>query len=138
MEEIKLEGLKIIVHGREQPDIYDYYDGNWISVTASYSRSLTYVEASTSIHLPEIKSWVDQLEILYRTLQGEALLDCMEPELNISIKSEKLGSLQMDLSITPDHMFERHHFISTIDQSYLPDLIQSCKNVLNCYPIRGV
>ena len=32
--DLKLEGLQIWVHGRQFPDLHDYWDGNWLRVTA--------------------------------------------------------------------------------------------------------
>jgi len=34
MPDLKLEGLQIWIHGRQFPDAADYWDGNWLRVTA--------------------------------------------------------------------------------------------------------
>lgn len=47
------------------------------------------------------------------------------------------GHITMEVSITPDHMSQRHWFQFEIDQSYLPPLVKQCQSILEAYPIKG-
>jgi len=136
--DLKLEGLQIWVHGRQFPDLDDYWDGNWLRVTAHCGGSGASVVASGSfIHLPELVSWRSGVEALLKNLSGEATLACMEPTLSVSLKAKSLGHIEMEVEITPDNMMQRHWFKFEIDQTYLTPLINQCQWILDEYPIRG-
>ena len=103
--DLKLEGLQIWIHGRQFPDAADYWDGNWLLVTAHCSGNDASVFATGSIiHLSELHRWLVESEELLMSLIGEAKLACMEPAHWVTLKSGSLGHITMDVSITPDHM----------------------------------
>lgn len=77
------------------------------------------------------------MEQLHQTLQGEAQLPCMEPELHITMTARTLGKIELEVRITPNNMTQNHHFKFEIDQSYLPDAIAGCKQVLEEYPLKS-
>jgi hypothetical protein len=136
--DLKLEGLQIWVHGRQFPDLHDYWDGNWLRVTAHCGGNGASVFATGSIiHLPELDRWRSEAEVLLKDLNGEAKLACIEPELSVNLKSTSLGHITMEVSITPDHMIQRHWFKFDIDQTYLTPLIRECQSILERHPIRG-
>ena len=85
--QIRLAGLQIWVHSRQFPESDDYWDGNWINVTAHCGAKGADVWTSGSIiHLPEIKRWADACEKMHATLSGEANLECMEPWLLVELR----------------------------------------------------
>jgi len=134
---LKLEGLQIWVHGRQFPDAHDYWDGNWLRVTAHCGGSGASVFVTGSfIHLGELDRWLIEAQTLQRDLNGEAKLACIEPELSVSLKCI-LGQIAMEVQITPDHMTQRHSFQFGIDQTYLIPLIDQCQSILDEYPIRN-
>jgi hypothetical protein len=51
--DLKLEGLQIWVHGRQFPDLHDYWDGNWLRVTAHCGGSGASVFTTGSIARPD-------------------------------------------------------------------------------------
>jgi hypothetical protein len=136
--DLKLEGLQIWVHGRQFSDSNDYWDGNWLRVTAHCGGNGASVFATGSIiHLSELDRWLVGTEELLKNLTGEAKLACMEPALSATLKSGSLGHITMEVSITPDHMTQSHRFQFQIDQSYLPPFVKQCQSILKAYPIRG-
>jgi hypothetical protein len=136
--DLKLEGLQIWVHGRQFPALHDYWDGNWLQVTAHCGGNGASVFATGPIiHLPELDLWRRQAEELLKSLNGEAKLTCMEPNLSVELKSTSLGHITMEVSITPNSVIQRHWFQFDIDQSYLPSLIRQCQSILEAHPIRG-
>ena len=135
--DIKISGLEIWVHRRQFPDCNDYWDGNWINITAKCEAKNSCVWVSGSIiHLPELKNLLETTEKLYQTLKGKAELSCMEPELSMRIDANNLGRMEMTVNITPDHLMQSHEYIFEIDQSYLPTLISECKKVLQLFEIK--
>jgi hypothetical protein len=136
--DLKLEGLQIWVHGRQFPDLHDYWDGNWLRVTAHCGGGGASVFTTGSIiHLPELDRWRSEAEDISKNLGGEAKLACMEPSLSANLRFGSLGHVTMEVSITPDHMTQRHWFQFEIDQSYLTPFIKQCQSILEAYPIRG-
>lgn len=136
--DLKLEGLQIWIHGRQFPDAADYWDGNWLRMTAYCGGNSASVFATGAIiHLSELDRWLVESEELRKNLNGEAKLACMEPALSVTLKSGSPGHITMEVSITPDHMSQRHWFQFGIDQSYLPPLLKQCQSILEAYPIKG-
>jgi hypothetical protein len=136
--DIKLEGLQIWIHSRQFPNEEDYWDGNWLNVTAHCGTHEADVWTSGAIlHAPDIARWLAALEEMDKSLSGEANLVSLEPELCVELNMKELGQISMRVEITPDHMTQEHNFQFEIDQSYLPSLIESCRKVLAKYPTKG-
>ena len=136
--DIKLGGLQIWVHGRQFPDATDYWDGNWLRITAHCGTHGADVWTTGSIiNLPALVSWLAELEDLNRSLSGEAKLVPLEPELCVTLAATKLGQLSMEVEITPDNVTQEHTFRFELDQSYLGPVIESCRKIVEEYPVRG-
>jgi hypothetical protein len=135
--DLQLAGLSIWVLGRQFPDANDYWDGNWLNVQVRVEA----LEASVQvrgpvIHAREFASFLVELELLDRTLTGEASLTCLEPNLDIKIRG-RLGQATATIKITPDHLSQSHQFSFSFDQTYFKSLIAACRRILAKYPIRG-
>jgi hypothetical protein len=89
------------------------------------------------IHLSEIFGLLQGAEQLFKELKGKAELHCIEPYLLVEVEAKKHGQIEMTVRITPDNLSQKHEFLFNIDQSYLPNLISECKEVLEKYPIKG-
>ncbi|HZT57207.1 MAG TPA: hypothetical protein VFA21_01145 [Pyrinomonadaceae bacterium] len=136
--DFKLAGLQVWIHGRQFPDADDYWDGNWLNVTARCSSSGADVLTSGPIlHAPDLTRWLAALEEMGRTLSGGADLVSLEPELSVEMKMETLGHVAVKVEITPDHMTQEHTFRFEVDQSYLKPLIEDCRRVVAKYPVKG-
>lgn len=136
--DITLAGLTIWITGRQYDDSTDFWDGNWLLVVARCASEHSEVRVSGPLlHLSEMGDWASRLRQLSQSIQGEAALDCMEPELDMSISLDRRGSGTLVVSITPGAQVERHVFTFPIDQSYLGPAIAEIQMVLNTYPVRG-
>jgi hypothetical protein len=135
---LQIAGLRLWVHGRQFPMADDYWDSNWLQVTVHCTAPGAHVWVTGPIlHVSEIAHFLRGVEALHASLQGEATLPCMEPELAVSLTAEGLGHITMVVAITPDHLSQAHRFTLTIDQSYLPLVMDSCRTILRQYPIKG-
>jgi hypothetical protein len=136
---LKIYGFALWVHSRQFPESEDFYDGNWLNVTAHCSASGASVWVQGAILMvTDLERWATQCESLYQSLNGEAVLDSYEPGLRVILNStDTLGHLRMQVAITPDHLNQRHTFDFELDQSYLPQLIRNCREIIAVYPIRG-
>ena len=136
--DIKLAEFQLWVHSRQFPQADDYWDGNWLNVTAHCGSQGADVWVSGAIlHVPDVARWLAALENMNQTLSGEANLVSLEPELNVEMKMESLGHISVKVDITPDHMTQEHVFQFEADQSYLSSLIEGCRKVVAKYPVRG-
>jgi hypothetical protein len=136
--DLQVVGLRIWVHGRQFPDSTDYWDGNWLRVTAYcvYGESRVRVHGSV-VHLSEIAGLLHGCETLSESLTGRTGLDCMEQNLKLELVAKKLGRVAVDIQITPEPMRESHRFRDEIDQTYLPGIITACRRLLEKFPLRG-
>ena len=136
--DIKLNGLQVWVHGRQFPHATDYWDGNWLRITAHCGTHGADVWTSGAIlNLPALVSWLTELEDLDRSLTGEANLISLEPELCVRLSAGQLGQISMEVQITPDNVTQEHTFRFKLDQSFLKPVIESCRKIVTEYPVRG-
>jgi hypothetical protein len=134
---LQIGRLKIWVHGRQFPLAQDYWDGNWLHVTARCDSASSAVSAAGPIlHLGELARLLDECEHLYESLSGVAKLDCMEPNLGVTLTAKTSGHVDVLIRITPNHMLERHEFNESIDQTFLPTIISQCSEILMEHPLR--
>ena len=136
---LKLVGFQLWIHGRQFPESQDFWDGNWLSVTAHCGANGASVWVSGAIVMvTDISQWATQCEALYESGQGEAALQPCEPNLLVTLRSsDQIGHILMRVEITPDHMTQAHRMDFEIDQSYLPSLMTQCRAIVAEYPIRG-
>lgn len=136
---LEVAGFQLWIHGRESPDAHDYWDGNWLNVTAHCGGNGATVWTSGAIVMvSDLARWTMALESLYESGSGEAIFQPYEPNLWVCLRpSDRLGHLRLRVQITPDQMTQEHRFDFEIDQTYLPPLIRQCRAILQEYPIRG-
>lgn len=136
--DLVIEKLKIWIHGRQFPDASDYWDANWLNVTARYDSAASFVETSGHIiHLSEIATFLEGSEKALQGLVQIIELPTIEPNIGLKLERDNLGHIKGMLEITPDHMSEKHEYALDMDQSYLPGVISQCKMILTEYPIKG-
>ena len=71
--DISLSGLKIWTSGRQDEDSTDFWDANWLVVTAHCSSIFCQVITHGPImHLSEVEHWISDLQRLHNNLHGEA------------------------------------------------------------------
>jgi hypothetical protein len=135
---LHLAGLKLWVHGYQYLDVDDYWDGNWLNATAVCSENgATVLVRGAFIRTNEIQDWQYAVDKLLADLEGEAKLECMEPEIVVTLRAKALGAVEMEVQITPDQLTQEHRFTFAIDQSYLEPSSSQCLRLINAFPIRG-
>lgn len=133
--DLRIAGLRLWVHNRQFPESEDYWDGNWLNVTAECRSPGTSVRVDGPIvHLGEIQMLIEQLEVLYRSLHGQARLECMEPNLDVSLRALTGGHIEVRISLTPNQLAESHTYTEGLDQTFLPGIIAECKAILGKFP----
>jgi hypothetical protein len=94
---VRLSACQLWVHSRQFPKAHDQWDGNWLKVTVNCGQSGASVWATgpilDSVGLARFR---DELERLYRTLSGEAVLESHEPNVKVRVAvSDAAGHLNM-------------------------------------------
>ena len=137
--DIRIAALRVWVHGREHEDARDHWDGNWIRVTAHCAEEGGSVRVSGPIlHLGEVAGFLSTTESLHATLEGEAVLGTMEPNLRVALAvADRRGTIDVEVKITPNHLAQDHVFRFALDQSHLPRIAADLRAVLERYPVRG-
>ena len=135
---LKVAGFHLCIHGRQFPDSQDYLDGNWLNITAHCGANGSSVWVSGAIVMvSDLARLLAGCESLYQSGQGDAVLQPLEPNLVVTLRSsDRRGHILMRVEITPDHMTQEHHVDFEIDQSYLPSLMAQCRAIIEEYPIR--
>ncbi len=129
--------LKLWVHQRQFPNADDYWDGNWLSVTAQYHRHQSSVVVNGPIlHLGELWGLYQGCTRMHTALKGQAALECIEPNLSLQLSAGPTGRIQVETKITPDQLTETHAYTDEIDLSYLPAIIAALEAIFNDYPIK--
>jgi hypothetical protein len=73
--DIKLAKFQLWVHSRQFPQAEDYWDGNWLNITAHCgSRGADVWVNGSILASPDIASWLVALKEMNRVLSGEAYL----------------------------------------------------------------
>lgn len=137
--DLQVAGFQLWVHGRQFPEAEDYYDCNWLRVTAHCGASGASVWAQGAILMvTDIAGFGDRCAAILRGEVKSAALDPFEPELKVCLEaSDSLGHIRAQVEITPDHLLQSHRFEFEVDQSYLPGIIKQCSEIVQKYPIRG-
>jgi hypothetical protein len=138
--DLKIAGFQLWVHGRQYPDSEDYYDGNWLRVTVHCDGLGASVWAQGAILMTtDIAGFGDQCAAMLQGSAKSAIMDPFEPELKVSLETtDRLGHICTQIEITPNNLTQSHWFGFEVDQSYLPDIIQKCADIVKKYPIRGL
>lgn len=137
--DLKVAGFLLWVHGRQFPEVEDYHDGNWLRVTAHCSALGASVWAHGALlSVADVAEFGDGCAAMLRGESRSVGLVPFEPELKVSLEvSDSVGHICAQVEITPDHLSQSHRFEFEVDQSYLPDIIKQCLEIMQEYPSRG-
>jgi hypothetical protein len=137
--DLKIAGFQLWIHGREFPNSGDYYDGNWLRVTAHCGAQGADVWTNGSLLMStDIYGFGADCEKLLNHEGDNAVLNPIEPGLKVSLgRSDSLGHFLAVINITPDHMTQEHRFEFEIDQTFVSNLIGQCQRIVKTFPVRG-
>jgi hypothetical protein len=136
--DLKLGGLSLWAEARERPDDDDYWDGNWLIIRARVEAPGSLVELRGPwLRNDEVASFLAEVEAMSISLQGKAALAPIEPAIKATLEMGSLGQISVYVEATPDHLEQQHSFRFGFDQSYLPEIIRGCREILLKFPIKG-
>jgi hypothetical protein len=131
--------ITIRVLGRLYPGADDFGDGNWLSTLIDFAAGQFSGTVSASLRAEELQAFRDGLEKLYATLQGEALLESMEEWLTLRVTATSSGRLYVTGRLTdrPGDGNQLLFDIDSLDQSYLPAILENLDEVRTFFPVLG-
>jgi hypothetical protein len=122
--DLSLGSLAIWVRGRaagalgsEQVELLD------VLVEVDAAHAVVQAEGA-GLPVAALAEWIAQCRRLHATLRGEARLDSDDPSLHVRLAVDGRGQLALEVGLTGDARTQRHQFEFTLDQSYLPDLLE--------------
>ena len=132
--------FQLWVHGREFPNAMDDIDGNFLVVSA-VCRTLgarVWIKNEPIVMITDFSGFASECASLHRKESHSAVLYPVEPRLRVSLEAaDELGHIRLRIEITHDCPRQSHVMDFEIDQSYLPDIINQCEQIIHKYPIRG-
>ncbi len=135
---LKIAGLELWVHDRRSPKAQDYWEGNWLLVTARCTATGANVwTTGPMLRVPDVVRWADALDQLHQGKpEGVATLTSDEPNLTAVIPTDRAGQLQLVVDITPDPLTQEHRLRFAVERSALRDLVGQCRAIVKAYPVR--
>lgn len=133
------EHVRIIVIGRERPDADDYWDGNWLVTPIDLRIGRFAGDLPADLRADELRRFREGLESVYERLDGEAVLASLDGWIDLTVRCEHNGSLCVtgvadDRPGTGNKLKFR---LEGLDQSHLPPIIASLREVERLYPVRS-
>lgn len=128
-------GFELWISGYAFPDDDDWWERDFINVTARFKTSFSIVQVSGPfLRLPDVHKLRVECKQIYDNLSGEANLNGYG--IHLTIKMTKRGQCEVFVSINPDELYEEHFFMFKLDQSYLLPFLTSLETILRAYPIK--
>jgi hypothetical protein len=131
--------LSIRVLGRLHPGAEDFWDGNWLATPIEVAVGGFQGRVGASLRADELQAFEDALKGLHSTLKGESLLESMEKWLTLRIAATSRGRLEVKGTLL-DRAGDGNQLIfkiEVLDQSDLPNIIDSLEEVNTLFPVLG-
>jgi hypothetical protein len=127
------------VHGRQFPESTDYWDSNWLRVTASCRAAGAHVWVSGALlRVPDLLRWAEETDALREGRATESHLEPAEPHLGATIRRvEERAPFGMRLAINPDPLAQEHAFELPLTPADLESIARSCRRIIANYPVLG-
>jgi hypothetical protein len=132
------EYLALTVHGRNNPEATDYWDGNWLLCTAVVIVGPFRGSVSSVLRNEDLIRFLPRVEDLYRRLEGEALFDTLDGWLDVRVIGVGRGQIEVRGQLCDNPVGGNSlEFQLALDQTYLPPLIGQIRAVLEAFPVVG-
>lgn len=133
----KNEYLEIDVLCYERKPIGDYHDDNWLTVKLVVIVGGFQGKTGASITTDEIEEFLKSLQVLYKTLKGEAIFKTLEDQLHLGLCGDGKGHIELNGKILDQAGIGNClNFKLTFDQTDLISSISELKEVVNAFPVR--
>ena len=129
----KDSGGRVLLHldiiGKEDSE-------DWLQAMVYFEQDGFRVDFKMSLMLNDLYAFIDQLGFLQKNLKGEAVFDNIEGNINLKLSTDRLGHIVIDGSLWhPNNMDLKTSFKIDSDQTFLPNLITECKEIIRHYKL---
>lgn len=132
------DAVTIRVVGRMHQGATDYWDGNWLLSPVEVLVGAFTGTVGAGLRMEELVRFREQLQELYRTLEGEARLDSMEGWLHLIATGDGKGHIGVTGTVKDEPgMGNQLKFRLEIDQTFLPEIIDELVRIEEAFPILG-
>jgi hypothetical protein len=132
------ERIEVDLLGYERALTGEYWDDNWLNVVIRVQAGGLQGKATATFITAELIEFLSQLRPLYETLSGEAEFDTMEQQLNLKLKGDGKGHVELCGEVLDQSgIGHRLNFTLHFDQSQLAASIRELERVTSQFPIRS-
>lgn len=127
----------VVVHAREWPDPADADDGNWLATSCEFRLGAFQGRTTPSLRAEELAAFLTDLQGLYATLAGSAVLQTMEAMLVVEVTTSGRGDVIVSGYATSELGGFGHRLsfeISDLDQTDLRPIIDELSEVVERFP----
>ena len=132
--------LVLTVTGRMFPESADFWDGNWLNVTAQASLTLFTAQMSNGLRTTDLAQFRSELASLYEVVEGQASLTTLENWIGLTFRGDGLGHITVvvELRDVRDPLgVDELRCSLPIDRTYLPPLIDALDRICDVWPTQG-
>lgn len=132
------ERVILEVLGRERPDD-DYWDGNWLVVDVHIRAGGFIGHCVANLRTDELQRFRNELAEVYEAVEGEAVLASLENWLALTVQCDRRGQVTVEGEATdrPGIGNRLKFSLPTMDQTFLPPLIEQLAACERDYPVVG-
>ncbi len=114
------------------------WDRNWIQAIVTVKAGAFSGQFKTELMTTDFYKFKQQFSRLYDNLDGMAIFDTIEGQINIKIKGDGIGHFEancmvMDYAGTGNKL----DFEIIFDQTIIPNIVGQLDNITKTYPING-
>lgn len=133
------EAISIGVVGRMHPEAEDYWDGNWLVTPVEVKVSGFTAVVPAGLRAEELARFRRELEVLYTSLRGEAVLESMEGWVQLRITADSRGRICARGAVVdrPGSSNRLQFQMDGLDQTDLPQVVAGLRAVEASFPVRG-
>lgn len=130
--------LRITPIGLNFPNAELDWDRNWLTANIEFYSGSFHGAFQGDFMTVDFEIFKQELRQLYKSLTGTANFNCDDRYVMIKMEGDGLGHLLTNCQLSDDGGISRKiEFKLQLDQTQLPDLINSLNNLTKEFPIRG-
>ena len=104
-------------------------NGEWAICMAHFSYDGFEAKFKFSTMLANFHTFIDELEVLYSTLKGQAKFHSMEDNVSFQLSTDGMGHIEISGYLRHKLYEVKTSFLIHSDQTFLPELLQECRQI---------
>lgn len=134
-----LDFLALSVRGRAYRQRHDYWDGNWLLVTATIHVGKFSGEIPGMLRAEELENFTHALQTFHQSLKGKISFETAEEWLHFHIEADPLGKIEISGTLSDEitYPYNSLKFIITTHQRFLTEPLKQLQTVTQLFPVVG-